>query len=130
MTAARDSLGEVTKLPAAQQLSGEMRTQLTQLIANFNELITTNTEWKASYAKVDANLTALIGPQTADESTTAPAAATAGATGAAGATSAPGAVGTSGTTIDTLDPGVKAKLAEFRAHLKEFEKAANGSGQK
>ena len=71
MTAARDSLGEVTKLPAAQQLSGELRTQLTQLIANFNELITTNTEWKASYAKVDANLTALIGAQTADESTTA-----------------------------------------------------------
>ena len=131
MTAARDSLGEVTKLPAAQQLSGEPRTQLTQLIANFNELITTNTEWKASYAKVDANLTALIGAQTADESTTAPAAATAGATGAAGATtSAAGAVGTSGTTTDTLDPSIKAKLAEFRAHLKEFEKAANGSGQK
>ena len=85
LTAARDSLGEVTKLPAAQQLSGEMRTQLTQLIANFNELITTNTEWKASYAKVDANLTALMGAQTADESTTAPAAATAGATGTAGA---------------------------------------------
>jgi hypothetical protein len=131
MTAARDSLGEVTKLPAAQQLSGELRTQLTQLIANFNELITTNTEWKASYAKVDANLTALIGAQTADESTTAPAAATAGATGTAGATtSAAGAVGTSGTTTDTLDPGIKAKLAEFRAHLKEFEKAVNGSGQK
>lgn len=131
LTAARDSLGEVTKLPAAQQLSGEMRTQLTQLIANFNELITTNTEWKASYAKVDANLTALMGAQTADESTTAPAAATAGATGTAGAaTSAAGAVGTSGTTTTTLDPGVKAKLTEFRAHLKEFEKAANGSGQK
>jgi hypothetical protein len=130
LTAARDSLGEVTKLPAAQQLSGEMRTQLTQLIANFNELITTNTEWKASYAKVDANLTALMGAQTADESTTAPAAATAGATGTAGAaTSAAGAVGTSGTTTTTLDPGVKAKLTEFRAHLKEFEKAANGSGQ-
>jgi hypothetical protein len=131
LTAARDSLGEVTKLPAAQQLSGEPRTQLTQLIANFNELITTNTEWKASYAKVDANLTALMGAQTADESTTAPAAATAGATSTAGATtSAAGAVGTSGTTTTTLDPGVKAKLAEFRAHLKEFEKAANGSGQK
>ena len=131
LTAARDSLGEVTKLPTAQQLSGEMRTQLTQLIANFNELITTNTEWKASYAKVDANLTALMGAQTADESTTAPAAATAGATGTAGAaTSAAGAVGTSGTTTTTLDPGVKAKLTEFRAHLKEFEKAANGSGQK
>jgi hypothetical protein len=131
LTAARDSLGEVTKLPAAQQLSGEMRTQLTQLIANFNELITTNTEWKVSYAKVDANLTALMGAQTADESTTAPAAATAGATGTAGATtSAAGAVGTSGTTTTTLDPGVKAKLTEFRAHLKEFEKAANGSSQK
>ena len=125
LTAARDSLGEVTKLPAAQQLSGEPRTQLTQLIANFNELITTNTEWKASYAKVDANLTALMGAQTADESGTVPAAATAGAT-----TSAAGAVGTSGTSTSTLDPGIRAKLAEFRAHLKEFEKAANGSGQK
>ena len=50
--------------------------------------------------------------------------------GPAGATtSAAGAVGTSGTTTTTLDPGVKAKLTEFRAHLKEFEKAANGSGQ-
>jgi len=108
----------MTQLPAAQQLTGENRTQVSQLIANFNELITTNAEWKASYAKVDANLSALLG---------------ADSTGAAAPTAAPpatpptgtaGAVGTSGTTASSLDPAVKAKLEEFRSHLKEFERAA------
>jgi hypothetical protein len=117
LTAARDSLSQMTQLPAAQQLTGEARTQVSQLISSFNELITTNAEWKASYAKVDANLTSLIGAQTADESTAAPAA------GAAGA------VGTTGTT-GALDPGIKAKLVEFRTHLREFEKAAGGSQPK
>ena len=108
----------MTQLPAAQQLSGEARTQVSQLISSFNELITTNSEWKASYAKVDASLTALIGAQTADVSATAPAA------GAAGA------VGTAGTATGTLDPGIKAKLVEFRTHLREFEKAAGGADAK
>jgi hypothetical protein len=119
LTAARDTLSQMTQLPAAQQLSGETRTQVAQLISSFNELITTNAEWKASYAKVDANLTALIGAQTTDESPATP------ATGAAGAA---GAVGTAGTT--TLDPALKAKLAEFRTHLKAFEKAAGGADAK
>ena len=35
----------------------------------------------------------------------------------------------SGSITDTLDPGIKAKLAEFRAHKWEYVKAANGSGQ-
>jgi len=104
----------MTQLPAAQQLTGENRTQVSQLIANFNELITTNAEWKASYAKVNANLTALIGAQT----TEAP---------AAPATGTAGAVGTSGTTASSLDPAVKAKLVEFQTHLKEFEQAAGGA---
>ena len=121
LTAARDTLSQMTQLPAAQQLSGETRTQVSQLISSFNELITTTAEWKASYAKVDANLTSLIGAQTADETPAAAAAATP-ATGAAGA------VGTSGTT--TLDPALKAKLVEFRAHLREFEKAAGGADAK
>ena len=113
LTAARDSLSQMTQLPAAAQLSGDARTQVSQLISNFNELITTNSEWRASYAKVQANLTALVGEQRADESpapTPAPGAA--------------GAVGTSGTA--TLDPAIKAKLVEFRTHLMEFEKAAGG----
>ena len=111
LTAARDSLAQLTQLPAAAQLTGDARTQISQLISNFNELITTNTEWRASYAKVQANLTALVGDQRADESP-APATGTAGA------------VGTTGTT--PLDPGVRAKLVEFRSHLMEFEKAAGG----
>src|SRR3990170_3236658 len=41
LTAARESLSQLTQLPAAAQLSGEARTQVAQLISNFNELITT-----------------------------------------------------------------------------------------
>ena len=115
MTAARESLSQLTQLPAAAQLSGDARTQVSQLISNFNELITTNTEWRASYAKVQANLNALVGDQRTDES---PAAAP--AAGAAGA------VGTSGTT--GVDPAIRAKLVEFRTHLMDFEKAAGGGG--
>ncbi len=127
LTAARDSLSQMTQLPAAQQLSGENRTQVTQLIANFNELITTNTEWKASYAKVDANLNALIGNGDApDEPKATPAPAPTGTSGTAGTT---GAVGTSGTATASIDPQVKAKLVEFRTHLKDFEKAAGGGAK-
>jgi ribonuclease E len=117
LTAARDTLSQLTQLPAAQQLTGEARTQVSQLISNFNDLITTNTDWKAAYSKVDADLTALIGAQTADEST----AATAGTAGA---------VGTSGTTASSLDPAIKAKLVEFRTHLNAFEQAAGGADKK
>jgi hypothetical protein len=116
LTAARESLSQLTQLPAASQLTGDARTQVSQLISNFNELITTNTEWRASYAKVQANLNALVGDQRADESP-APA-PTPGAAGAAGA------VGTSGTT--GVDPTIRAKLVEFRTHLMDFEKAAGG----
>ena len=103
----------MTQLPAASQLTGEARTQVSQLIANFNELITTGSNWRASYAKVEANLNALLGSQSTDESPTP-------------ATGTPGAVGTSGTVSAALDPAIKAKLVEFRNHLKEFEKAAGG----
>ena len=115
LTAARESLSQLTQLPAAAQLTGDARTQVSQLISNFNELITTNTEWRASYTKVQANLNALVGDQRTDES---PAAAP--APGAAGA------VGTSGTT--GVDPAIRAKLVEFRTHLMDFEKAAGGGG--
>jgi hypothetical protein len=114
LTAARDSLSQLTQLPAATQLTGDARMQISQLITNFNELITTNNEWRAAYAKVAANLNTLVGDQRTDEPQ-APA--------APGAT--PGAVGTSGTIA--LDPTIKAKLVEFRKHLLEFEKAAGGA---
>ncbi|MCA1560617.1 MAG: hypothetical protein LC753_05965, partial [Acidobacteria bacterium] len=115
LTAARDTLTQLTQLPAAAQLTGDARTQVQQLIANFNELITTKAEWRASYAKVDANLTALVGPaERPDETPTTPPTGTAGA------------VGTAGTTPSTLDPAVRAKLIEMRNHLIAFEKVAGG----
>ena len=115
LTAARNSLSEMTQLPAAAQLTGDARTQVTQLISNFNELITTNAQWRDSYTKVQANLTALIGAEATDES-----AARSTATGTAGA------VGTSG-TAGALDPAIRAKLVEFRSHLDKFEQAAGGA---
>ena len=138
LTAARDSLAQMTQLPAAQALTGEPRAQVSQLISNFNELITTSSEWKASYAKVDANLNALLGSQGPDESAApapAPATAPPSPTAPPSSTTPPtagaaGAVGTSGTTTGSLDPAIKAKLVEFRTHLKEFEKAAGGSAAK
>jgi hypothetical protein len=144
LTAARDSLAQMTQLPAAQALSGEPRAQVSQLISSFNELITTNNDWKSAYAKVDSNLTALIGSQGADESaaptaapatappspTTPPSSTTPPPSTTAPSTGTAGAVGTSGTTTGSLDPAIKAKLGEFRMHLKEFQKAAGGSAEK
>ena len=92
-------------------MQGDARTQLSQLITNFNELITSTENWRSSYDKVKANVVALLGPE-APESPQPP------------ATGAPVAVGTSGTAAATLDPAVRAKLVEFRNHLMQFEKAA------
>jgi hypothetical protein len=81
-------------------------------------LITTQADWRASYAKVDANLTTLLGPGSPDA--------------APPASAVTGAIGTSGTTPPaTLDPAVRAKLVEFRTHLKAFEQAAgsNAAGE-
>jgi hypothetical protein len=146
LTTARDTLSQMTQLPAAGQLTGEARGQVAQLITNFNELITTQVQWRASYAKVAANLDSLIGPQSGDAgaASAAPVSGAAGAPtatpgaagtsgspepGAAGATAAtPGAVGTSGTAAAVpLDPTIKAKLIELRANLADFEKASGGA---
>ena len=109
LTAAREALAQITKLPAASQLSGDARAQVSQLINNFNELITTKTDWQAAYAKVEANLNTLVGPNP-NEPVRPP-------------SGTPGAVGTSGNA--GLDPTIRAKLVEFRTHLEQFEKAAN-----
>ncbi len=113
LTEARDTLSQITQLPAAAQLTGDARTQVSQLITNFNELITTNADWHPAYAKVNANLTALLGAESAT-TTAAPTAGTAGA------------VGTAGVTATNIDPAIRAKLVEFRTHLQEFERAAGG----
>ena len=112
LSAARDTLSQLTSMPEAARLEGDARAQVSQIITSFNELITTQSDWRSAYGKVDAALTALLGPETPDQPPT-----TAGVTGA---------VGTSGSTA-ALDPAVRAKLVEFRGHLKEFERAAGGS---
>jgi hypothetical protein len=112
LTAARNSLSQLTQLPAATQLTGDARAQVSQLINNFNQLITTKAEWRSVYAKVEENLTALLGAQTTDESV-------------ARASGVAGAVGTTG-TVSGLDPAIRAKLMEFRDHLDKFEAAAGG----
>ena len=108
---ARDTLSQLTSMPEAAKLQGDARTQVAQLITNFNELITTQTDWRASYAKVDANLVAVLGPDVPPDQ----------AVGTAGSAAAVPA--TAGMQID---PGVRAKLAEFRTHLKAFQTAAGG----
>jgi hypothetical protein len=121
LSAARDTLSQLTSLPEAAKLQGDARTQVSQVIANFNELITTQNDWRAAYAKLDANMIALLGPETPDAAVSG----VAGAVGTAGTAGAPPAAapGPSGTQ---LDPAVRTKLVEFRKHLKEFEKAAGG----
>ena len=116
LSAARDTLSQLTALPEAAKLQGEARTQVSQVISNFNDLITTQSDWRSVYAKVDANLSALLGAESADVATSG----VAGAVGTAGATAAPGPTGTQ------IEPAVRTKLMEFRKHLKEFEKAAGG----
>jgi hypothetical protein len=111
LSEARNTLSQLTSMPEGARLQGDARTQVSQLISNFNELITTQSDWRSAYAKLDANLAALLGPEAPDQ-TPPPAGVT-------------GAVGTSGAT--QLDPAVRAKLVEFRTHLKEFERAAGSS---
>lgn len=112
LTAARNALSELTQLPAAAQLTGETRNQVSQLISNFNQLITTTTEWRAAYSRVDATLHALLGPD--QDALAEPSAAQ---------PQDPAAVGTTGAA--DLDPEVRGKLVEFRSHLNEFERAAS-----
>jgi hypothetical protein len=116
LTTARNTLSELTQLPAAGQLQGETRNQVAQLINSFNELITTQSDWKASYAKVDSNLDALLATPAASI-----------ADDANRPTGTAGAVGTSGTKSASLDPTIRAKLVKLRAELDEFEKAAGAA---
>jgi hypothetical protein len=127
LTAARDTLSQLTKVPAAGQLSGEARTQVGQLISNFNELITTQSQWRSSYAKVAANLNALLGPDT--EAGMPPSTATTAAGATPQATTPPGPVATTGTAKIDLDPAVREKLIELRRNLKECQKASGGAEQ-
>jgi hypothetical protein len=141
LTTARDTLSQLTQLPAAGQLTGQPRAQVAQLITNFNELITSQSQWRASYDKVTSSLDTLLGSENTDSAAPpaaapspapgaapgAPGASDPGAAGANAPGAAAGSVGTSGTATATIDPSIRAKLVELRKNLQEFEKAAGGS---
>jgi hypothetical protein len=117
LTKARQSLADLTAMPQAQQLQGETRNQVSQLISQFNQLITTQDDWRAAYNEVNGTLTALLS-------------GSAGAGTSSSGTS--GSVGTSGSAASgasasgSLDPGIRGKLEEFRTHLQAFHSAAGG----
>jgi hypothetical protein len=110
LTDARNALSELTQLPAAGQLAGNPRQLVQQLITDFNAMLTISAGWHDSYEKVDATLNALLeAPE--------PTAGTAGAIGTSGASRA----------ANTIDPAIRTKLEEFRAHLNQFENVASGT---
>jgi len=129
LSAARDTLAQLTSMPEAAKLQGPARTQVSQLISDFNALISAQSDWHGAYNKVDSDLTAVLGPDASADN--GQPVGTSGSTAAGTAVAATGgAVGTSGSA--SLDPAIRAKLVEFRSHLKEFEKAAgpaNAAGE-
>ncbi len=109
LTAARQDLADITKLPAASQIQGQTRAELNTLIQNFNALITsTGPDWRQAYDKVQSTLTTLIGPEQNQP-------------GQTGETGGQSAVGTTGaTTTPSLDPSIVAKLNDMRQHIDQF----------
>lgn len=138
LSEARDSLSALTTMPEAAKLQGEARSGVSQLISDFNELITTQLNWRDSDQKVEADLNKLLGPDNGEASpapaTPAGTMGTSGsaATGTTGATPPAGAAAgqqpSAAAGSVQLDPAIRAKLVEFRSHLKQFEQAAGGSG--
>jgi hypothetical protein len=113
LAAARQSLAELTKLPAAQQLQGEQRTAVANFISDFNAFATAQNDWRSKYQVVDESLNRLVGvASSAAPSPAAPATST-----PSSSTDSNGAAAGSG----ALDPTIVAKLQEVRTHLKEFE---------
>ncbi|MGE5361495.1 MAG: hypothetical protein ACM3NQ_20960 [Bacteroidales bacterium] len=106
LTAARQSLADMTKLPAASHLEGQARNEINQLITNFNALITsTGPDWRQAYDKVQDNLRTLLGADNAGQPGEAP-------------------VGTSGSAAGVLDASIRAKLSDVRQQVNEFGQIA------
>jgi hypothetical protein len=111
LTAAQASLAEMTKLPAAATLQGDVRTAVSGFIAEFNAFASLPKDWKAKYQVASASLDKMLAAAAAAP---APAAAPAAPAPAAPADSnAPG----------TWDPTVVETLKKVRTQLDAFEKA-------
>jgi hypothetical protein len=123
LAAARQSLAELTKLPAAQQLQGEQRTAVANFISDFNAFATAQTDWRSKYQVVDESLNRLLGaassaaPSTSAPSTSTSAPSTSAPSSSTDSSSAAAATG-------ALDPTIVAKLQEVRTHLTEFEQSS------
>jgi len=142
LSAAREALAQLTKLPAASQLQGEQRQQVAQLIQDFNSFATATTDWRTKYDTVDHELDQVLGAGAsasaagAASGTGTASGATSGAASASGASTpdaaagaangTSGAVGTSGggAAGAALDPTIIEKLREVRTHLDGFEEAS------
>ena len=113
LSAAQASLSEMLKLPAAATLQGDVRTQVSAFIGEFNAFATLpKGEWKAKYQIASASLDKMLAAAAAAPAP--PAAPAAPATPAAPADpNAPG----------VWEPTVVEKLKEVRTHLNGFEKA-------
>jgi hypothetical protein len=122
---ARESLAELAKSPEAAQLQGQPRTEVSELITNFNALLSAESGWYEQYKLVMQNLYNVLGPASADETAT-------GTTGSTTSGSASGTSGTTGSTAGTSDPAssgevpaaLRSKLVDFRQKLTEFGRAA------
>ncbi|HTL04034.1 MAG TPA: hypothetical protein VL243_17485 [Vicinamibacterales bacterium] len=111
LTAAQASLAEMTKLPAAATLQGDVRTAVSDFIAEFNAFASLPKDWKAKYQVASASLDKMLA-----------AAAAAPAPAAAPAAPAPAAPADSNAS-GKWDPTVVEMLKKVRTQLDGFEKA-------
>ena len=111
LTAAQASLAEMTKLPAAATLQGDVRTAVSGFIGEFNAFASLPKDWKAKYQVASASLDKMLA-----------AAAAAPAPAAAPAAPAPAAPGDSNAP-GKWDPTVVETLKKVRTQLDGFEKA-------
>jgi hypothetical protein len=107
---AKQTLMDLTKLPETQQLQGEARNGVIQIINSFNSLVTADANWYDRYQEVQQQLSRILGDSAAS--------------GTATSGTESGSVGTSGSSSADMPAAVRSKLVEFRQHLEAFGKAA------
>ncbi len=111
LKAAQASLIEMTKLPAAATLTGDVRTSVAGFMSEFNAFATLEKGWQPKYQTASASLDKML-----EAAAAAPAPAAAPAAGAPAAAPDPNAPG-------VWEPTVVEKLKDVRKHLDTFEKA-------
>ncbi len=117
LTAAQASLAEMTKLPAAATLQGDVRTAVSGFIGEFNAFASLPKDWKAKYQVASASLDKMLAAAAA-----APAPAAAPVPAAAPAAPAVAAPADSN-AAGKWDPTVVETLKKVRTQLDAFEKA-------